>query len=143
MFKCVCSAIFIFKWLIFVNGYGKEIFPKNNSVTERAEKEDNLPKKVLNISGTNLITKKEEVEDDYMNTGAIIRALLVFAAIGIIFLLYVCYKTYRHNTVDKRCVVIQKYGVRQRRSDMEMVPLPLSDDEDDETVFDLTTNVGR
>lgn len=34
--------------------------------------------------------------------------------------------------------VIKKYGERNRRTDVEMTPLPLhDDDEEDETVFDL------
>lgn len=95
MFKRVYSTVFIFKWLIFVNGY-KKIYPNNTFVTESVEKDDLSKKKeVISINVTHLIANKEQVEDDYMNTGAVIRALLVFAAIGIIFLSYVCYKTYR------------------------------------------------
>lgn len=35
--------------------------------------------------------------------------------------------------------IIKKYGERKRRTDVEMAPLPLhnDDDEEDETLFDL------
>lgn len=42
---------------------------------------------------------------------------------------------FRNRRVPK---IIKKYGERNRRTDVEMAPLPLhEDDEDDETVFDL------
>ncbi|XP_030764796.1 uncharacterized protein LOC115889029 [Sitophilus oryzae] len=91
---------------------------------------------------TNQITNPiiNQINDDDVETGAVSRAILVFVAISIIFILYVAFKTYRRKNVDKRRVLVTKYGVRARRSDVEMVPLPLSDEDEDETVFDLTAN---
>lgn len=36
--------------------------------------------------------------------------------------------------------IMLRYGIRTHRSDIEMEPLPLSDDEEDETLFDLTAS---
>ena len=36
-------------------------------------------------------------------------------------------------------VMVSKYGVRTRRSDIEMTPLPLEEDEEDETLFDVNS----
>lgn len=39
--------------------------------------------------------------------------------------------------------MVQKYGVRANRSDIEMRPLPLDDEEDDDTVFEIGNNTNR
>lgn len=33
--------------------------------------------------------------------------------------------------------IVQKYGIRANRSDLEMQPLPLEEEEDEETVFEV------
>ncbi|KAJ8935019.1 hypothetical protein NQ314_013044, partial [Rhamnusium bicolor] len=63
------------------------------------------------------------------------RGVFVFAGITLLFIMYLTFKTYRKR--NKKNVLIKKYGVKTRRTDVEMEPLPLDDDEEDETVFDL------
>ncbi|XP_050292796.1 membrane protein FAM174A-like [Anthonomus grandis grandis] len=75
-----------------------------------------------------------------IDSKAIYRGMLVFVTCGLIFVLYVGIKTYRRRKYDKSHTIIRKYGVRTNRSDLEMEPLPLSDDDEDETVFDLSAN---
>lgn len=38
---------------------------------------------------------------------------------------------------------VRKYGVVGRRSDMEMLPLPLAEEEDDDTLFDMGSQGNR
>lgn len=47
---------------------------------------------------------------------------------------------FRRRKQDKSRTKVRKYGIRTNRSDLEMEPLPLSDDDEDETVFDLTAS---
>lgn len=42
--------------------------------------------------------------------------------------------------MDKSRVMVRKYGVKTNRSDIEMEPLPLSDEEDYDTLFDITAS---
>jgi hypothetical protein len=35
--------------------------------------------------------------------------------------------------------MVNKYGVRTRRSDIEMTPLPLDEDDEDETLFEVSS----
>lgn len=92
-------------------------------ITEKINAEDEQ-KHVLNDNESN----NSDVE-----SGTVIRGVLVFVGLGLIFIVYISCKTYS----KKKIPIIKKYGVRGRRSDLEMRPLPLDDDEDDETVFDL------
>lgn len=38
---------------------------------------------------------------------------------------------------------VRKYGIVGRRSDMEMLPLPLVEEDDDDTVFDMGSQMNR
>lgn len=40
-----------------------------------------------------------------------------------------------------RPTAVRKYGVLTQRTDIEMLPLPLDDEEDDDTVFDVGNHV--
>lgn len=44
-------------------------------------------------------------------------------------------------TGGTRPTAVRKYGVLTQRTDIEMLPLPLDDDEDDDTVFDVGNHV--
>ncbi|XP_023018739.1 uncharacterized protein [Leptinotarsa decemlineata] len=93
---------------------------KNNSIVQTSEKSNTI----------------DSVEPQNIESGAVMRGVLVFVGIGMLFLVYVGCKTYRR----KPNVKVRKYGVRTRRSDVEMTPLPLlNEDEEDETVFDVGT----
>lgn len=78
--------------------------------------------------------KVTENDSPQIESGTVIRGVLVFVGISMIFILYLGCKTYRKRNLN---VIVRKYGVRTRRSDVEMRPLPLDDDDEDETVFDV------
>ncbi|KAG5897841.1 hypothetical protein JTB14_011839 [Gonioctena quinquepunctata] len=88
------------------------------------------------VNKSKINTEKNPTSDSSQDieTGAVMRGVFVFAAIGILFMTYVAFKTYRRK---KSNVLIRKYGIRTRRSDVEMTPLPLEDDDEDETVFEV------
>lgn len=98
----------------------------------------------VNKSYNNLPKINETLEEKNveLTSGAITRGILVFVAISFLFILYVGLKTCRRKSGDKKHTMVRKYGIRARRTDVEMEPLPLSDDDEDETVFDLTASKG-
>ncbi|XP_050501132.1 uncharacterized protein LOC126881120 [Diabrotica virgifera virgifera] len=116
--------------------------PVTHSDSSSSVKKDSVKQTPHNQ--TTSVTKAEKVLDGnndvpesnsaQAESGAVIRGVLVFGGLGLIFLIYVGVRTYRR----RKMPIIRKYGVRARRSDVEMRPLPLDDDEEDETVFDLS-----
>ncbi|XP_072382327.1 uncharacterized protein [Diabrotica undecimpunctata] len=138
----------------------KDNKPSNNADTDQ-EKHKNPAVSLQPISASSSSVKKDSVKQTPLNqtisttkaekvlngnndvpesnsaqveSGAVIRGVLVFGGLSLIFLIYVAVRTYRR----RKLPIIRKYGVRGRRSDVEMRPLPLDDDEEDETVFDLS-----
>lgn len=47
---------------------------------------------------------------------------------------------YRLRSGSQPPKMVRKYGVRARREDVEMVPLPLDDEEEEDIVFELNQN---
>lgn len=43
---------------------------------------------------------------------------------------------------DTKPLAVRKYGVLTQRTDIEMLPLPLDDEDDDDTVFDVGNHAG-
>ncbi|EGI63535.1 PREDICTED: membrane protein FAM174B-like [Acromyrmex echinatior] len=74
------------------------------------------------------------------NTGALIRGFLVFVGLSILVMAYIMFRSLRLSKT--RAQLVRKYGVLTHRQDVEMRPLPL-DEEDDEdtTVFDASNVV--
>ncbi|KAJ8983105.1 hypothetical protein NQ317_001848 [Molorchus minor] len=75
-----------------------------------------------------------KTNSDIIESGALMRGVFVFVGIAMLFMIYLIFKTYRKS--HKKQVNVKKYGVRARRTDTEMEPLHLDDDEEDETVFE-------
>ncbi|KAJ8925310.1 hypothetical protein NQ315_009140 [Exocentrus adspersus] len=114
------------------------------SVKKQTKKEDVAS--VSSVNAKSVTPTKASVNDSNMKigtntnqnteieSGALMRGIFVFVGITMLFIMYIAYKTYRRKNNN---VVIKKYGVRTRKSDIEMEPLPLDEDDEDETVFDL------
>ncbi|XP_014479499.1 PREDICTED: membrane protein FAM174 [Dinoponera quadriceps] len=78
------------------------------------------------------------------NTGALVRGFLVFVGLSILVMAYIVFRSFRLSKT--RAQMVRKYGVLTHRQDVEMRPLPLEEEDDeDTTVFDasnvLTNNV--
>ncbi|EZA56936.1 uncharacterized protein LOC105277901 isoform X2 [Ooceraea biroi] len=78
------------------------------------------------------------------NTGALIRGFLVFVGLSILVMAYIVFRSFRLSKT--RAQLVRKYGILAHRQDVEMRPLPLEEEDDeDTTVFDasnvVTTNV--
>lgn len=96
---------------------------------------DNNKPKVADVKkpeATTVAPVKRLDSDDAI--GALGRGIWVAAGISLLVIMYIGWKTYRQR--NKRVPMVRKYGIRARRSDIEMEPLQ-SDDEEDETVFDM------
>ncbi|XP_044740382.1 uncharacterized protein LOC123301615 [Chrysoperla carnea] len=70
-----------------------------------------------------------------------IRGFYVFMGFGIIVLVYMGIKTIRVNQPPTPDTTVRKYGIKAKRGDLEMLPLPLAEDEDDDTLFDVGNHV--
>ncbi|KAG7211357.1 hypothetical protein KM043_010647 [Ampulex compressa] len=90
---------------------------------------------------------KEHVGEGHptvLNSGALVRGFYVFVGLSILVVAYIVFRSFRLSKT--RAQMVRKYGVLAHRQDVEMRPLPL-DEEDDEdtTVFDasnvLTNNI--
>ncbi|XP_063988991.1 uncharacterized protein LOC135168578 [Diachasmimorpha longicaudata] len=72
-----------------------------------------------------------------LNPGALKRAFYVFAGLSIIVLAYLMIRSFGFKKNPAQ--MVRKYGVLAHKQDIEMRPLPLDeDDEDDTTVFDIS-----
>ncbi|XP_076649354.1 uncharacterized protein LOC143357056 [Halictus rubicundus] len=72
-----------------------------------------------------------------LNAGALKRGLYVFIGLSVLVMAYIMFRNFRLSKT--RAQMVRKYGVLANRQDVEMRPLPL-DEEDDEdtTVFDAS-----
>ncbi|XP_031828173.1 uncharacterized protein LOC116425098 [Nomia melanderi] len=72
-----------------------------------------------------------------LNTGALKRGIYVFIGLSVLIMAYIMFRNLRLNKT--RAQMVRKYGILANRQDVEMRPLPL-DEEDDEdtTVFDAS-----
>ncbi|XP_058790199.1 uncharacterized protein LOC131663683 [Phymastichus coffea] len=72
-----------------------------------------------------------------VNTGALWRGILVIIGLSVLAVAYLVFRNFRLSKT--RAQMVRKYGVLAHRQDVEMRPLPLDeDDEDDTTVFDAS-----
>lgn len=121
---------------------GKELEGNDKTV-------DNVTSKQIDVNKTaqNRDTQKKHVGEEHatsLNTGALMRGFYVFVGLSVLVMAYIVFRSFRFNKT--RAQMVRKYGVLAHRQDVEMRPLPL-DEEDDEdtTVFDasnvLTNNV--
>lgn len=71
------------------------------------------------------------------NTGALVRGFLVFVGLSILVMAYIVFRSFRLSKT--RAQLVRKYGVLTHRQDVEMRPLPLEEEDDeDTTVFDAS-----
>ncbi|XP_044265556.1 uncharacterized protein LOC123011913 isoform X2 [Tribolium madens] len=98
------------------------------------------PKKtIVNKTSEQNQTKIEDhkvFKSTEMESGALLRGVSVIVILTALVIVYMALKTYCGKK-SKQPVMVSKYGVRTRRSDIEMTPLPLDEDEEDETLFEL------
>ncbi|XP_011864139.1 PREDICTED: membrane protein FAM174B-like [Vollenhovia emeryi] len=74
------------------------------------------------------------------NTGALVRGFLVFVGLSILVMAYIVFRSFRLKKT--RAQLVRKYGVLTHRQDVEMRPLPLEEEDDeDTTVFDASNVV--
>lgn len=101
----------------------------------------------VNKTAQSIDTQKKHVGEEHatsLNAGALKRGFYVFVGLSVLVMAYIVFRSFRFNKT--RAQMVRKYGVLAHRQDVEMRPLPL-DEEDDEdtTVFDasnvLTNNV--
>ncbi|XP_076623333.1 uncharacterized protein LOC143342900 isoform X2 [Colletes latitarsis] len=102
-----------------------------------------------NKTVNNITSKSSNVTEEHvttLNAGALKRGLYVFVVLSVLVMAYIVFRSLRLSKT--RAQMVRKYGILAHRQDVEMRPLPL-DEEDDEdtTVFDasnvLANNVQR
>ncbi|XP_014214812.1 membrane protein FAM174B-like [Copidosoma floridanum] len=72
-----------------------------------------------------------------LNVGAMKRAIIVTCGFSVLVMMYLAFRSLRVNKA--RPQMVRKYGILAHRQDVEMRPLPLDeDDEDDTTIFDAS-----
>ncbi|XP_029169251.1 uncharacterized protein LOC114939186 [Nylanderia fulva] len=103
------------------------------------------PPDVIANNKTHIADNEQSGEDHgTFNTGALVRGFLVFGGLSILVMAYIVFRSFRLSKT--RAQLVRKYGVLTHRQDVEMRPLPLEEEDDeDTTVFDasnvMTTNV--
>ncbi|XP_072762400.1 uncharacterized protein [Anoplolepis gracilipes] len=92
------------------------------------------------------IADNEQFSEEHatFNAGALVRGFLVFFGLSILVMAYFVFRSFRLSKT--RAQLVRKYGVLTHRQDVEMRPLPLEEEDDeDTTVFDasnvVTTNI--
>nr|CAH7761637.1 unnamed protein product [Callosobruchus chinensis] len=80
----------------------------------------------------NILPEEEHPAESESST--LTKGVIVIVSLTMIFFIYLAIRVFRAPRGSN--VIVKKYGVRARRCDVEMEPLPL-DDEEDETVFEL------
>ncbi|XP_039310978.1 uncharacterized protein LOC105200102 [Solenopsis invicta] len=96
---------------------------------------------VANKTAHNVDTSNESNEGHTsFNTGALVRGFLVFVGLSILVMAYIVFRSFRLSKT--RAQLVRKYGVLTHRQDVEMRPLPLEEEDDeDTTVFDASNVV--
>ncbi|KYM95759.1 PREDICTED: uncharacterized protein LOC108780058 [Cyphomyrmex costatus] len=107
---------------------------KTHDITSKPLPSDNV---VANKTAHIVDPSSESSEGHTFNTGALVRGFLVFVGLSILVMAYIVFRSFRLSKT--RAQLVRKYGVLTHRQDVEMRPLPL-DEEDDEdtTVFDAS-----
>lgn len=93
---------------------------------------------------TNRTMQHKEHFGDTLNPGALLRGIYVFVGLSVLVMAYIVFRSFRFSKT--RAQMVRKYGILAHRQDVEMRPLPLEEEDDeDTTVFDasnvLTNNV--
>ncbi|KAL3287917.1 hypothetical protein HHI36_002373 [Cryptolaemus montrouzieri] len=102
-----------------------------------SKQESHIDTNAVSVTGTQDNAKITSIHHSWnieQESGFLTNTMTILLLISLIFMVFVAYKTYRRKSRNAR---IKKYGVRLTRGNIEMTPLPLDNDDDDETVFDL------
>ncbi|XP_046621585.1 uncharacterized protein LOC124305795 [Neodiprion virginianus] len=104
-------------------------------LTDQVKKEANLD---LNVTAPQTTIQPQILGPNLsVNTGALWRGISVFMGLTVLVIAYIILRCVRLS--KNRTQMVRKYGVLAHRQDVEMRPLPLDDeDEDDTTVFDAS-----
>ncbi|KAI4496041.1 hypothetical protein M0802_008081 [Mischocyttarus mexicanus] len=99
-----------------------------------------LPPEVSDVTIKTTLTSKEHTEEGHqtsLNSGALLRGFYVFIGLSILVMAYIVFRNLRLSKT--RAQMIRKYGILAHRQDVEMRPLPLEEEDDeDTTVFDAS-----
>lgn len=94
---------------------------------------------------TTTVAPKEHTAEGHLaslNSGALLRGFCVFAGLGILVMAYMVFR--RSRLSKPRAQMVRKYGILAHRQDVEMRPLPLEDEDDeDTTVFDASNVLSK
>lgn len=72
-----------------------------------------------------------------LNAGALKRGFYVFVGLSVLVMAYIVFRSFKLSKT--RAQMVRKYGVLAHRQDVEMRPLPLEEEDDeDTTVFDAS-----
>ncbi|KAK2578155.1 hypothetical protein KPH14_001351 [Odynerus spinipes] len=89
---------------------------------------------------TTTVASKEHTAEGHLaslNSGALLRGFYVFVGLGILVMAYMVFR--RSRLSKPRAQMVRKYGILAHRQDVEMRPLPLEEEDDeDTTVFDAS-----
>ncbi|XP_070150154.1 uncharacterized protein [Polyergus mexicanus] len=114
--------------------------------TEGNKTHDNITSKSsqdVTANRTHIVDKEPSEDHATFNTGALVRGFLVFVGLSILVMAYIVFRSFRLSKT--RAQLVRKYGVLTHRQDVEMRPLPLEEEDDeDTTVFDasnIVTNI--
>ncbi|CAL7944210.1 unnamed protein product [Xylocopa violacea] len=132
-----------------VSTNGQKIQPQNavlrddpTTIHEGNKTENNITSKQLDVNKTTdtAETRRKHVGEGHttsLNAGALKRGFYVFVGLSVLVMAYTAFRSFRFSKT--RAQMVRKYGVLAHRQDVEMRPLPL-DEEDDEdtTVFDAS-----
>lgn len=106
--------------------------------------QDNITSKSsqdVNANRTHIVDKEQTSEEHAtFNAGALVRGFLVFVGLSVLVMAYIVFRSFRLSKT--RAQLVRKYGVLTHRQDVEMRPLPLEEEDDeDTTVFDASNVV--
>ncbi|EFN66533.1 hypothetical protein EAG_11027 [Camponotus floridanus] len=112
--------------------------------TDGNKTHDNItskPSPDINANKTHIADNETSSEDHAtFNAGALVRGFLVFVGLSILVMAYIVFRSFRLSKT--RAQLVRKYGVLTHRQDVEMRPLPLEEEDDeDTTVFDASNVV--
>ncbi|XP_020296163.1 membrane protein FAM174B-like [Pseudomyrmex gracilis] len=124
-------------------GSAAETAKKPTAVKDKSQHNITSKPDVVNHTAPHIADKSNEQSSDgftNVNTGALARGFLVFLGLSVLVIAYMVFRSFRLSKT--RAQLVRKYGVLTHRQDVEMRPLPLEEEDDeDTTVFDASSVV--
>ncbi|KAF2884235.1 hypothetical protein ILUMI_21927 [Ignelater luminosus] len=106
----------------------------NKESTSSKQNKDSITKENKSSTLQPQVMPKNLKEE--MQSGALLRGFYVFVGLSVVIMMYFIFRSYRLRHGSQPSTTVRKYGVTARRSDMEMRPLELEEDDDD-TLFEI------